>query len=86
MFFGALLVVGLTLSSLLDPGGSTRAALARGGAVAAGTLFIGCAACAVGGFVGLLAGISAKPRPSGAIGAGLYATGMVLLCVVTAPR
>ena len=40
----------------------------------------GALACGVGGFGGLLAGMSGKPRPSGPLAALVYALGIVLLC------
>lgn len=85
MFLGADLVVALTLASLLDPAGPTRAALASGGAPAAAALFLGAAGCAAGGFAGLLAGISGKPRPSGPVAAGLYVAGQLVLVSAVAP-
>jgi len=85
MFLGADLAVALTLASLLDPSGPTRAALASGGAPAAAALFLGASGCAAGGFAGLLAGISGKPRPSGPVAAGLYVAGQLVLVSAVTP-
>ena len=66
---GRLMFVGAVLV-----GGLGALALARWVALAGG---LGCVA---GGVGGLLAGISAKPRPSGPLAAIAYALGIALLC------
>lgn len=60
--------------------GAALAAGLCGIALASWAALPGALACAAGGFAGLLAGISGKPRPSGPLAAMLYAVGVVLLC------
>lgn len=86
MFLGSDLLVALTLASLIDASGPSQSALAHGGLPGAAAFFFGLAGCALGGFAGLLAGISGKPRPSGTVAAALYAGGLFVLISAVAPR
>ena len=86
MFLGSDLLVALVLVSLIDASGPARGALAQDGLPAASALFLGAGSCALGGFAGLLAGISGKPRPSGGVAAALYGGGLLVLVAAAAPR
>jgi len=76
MFVGAVLVGGVSLLSIAGPTAASEAGPVARWAV----LLPGALGCGAGGFGGLLAGISAKPRPSGPIAAVVYGVGFVLLC------
>ena len=84
MFLGAAAWLVLCGASLLGlPAGSRRALFAHAMLPAYG-LLVGAIGLGLAGFVGLLAGLSGKPRPSGPLAALLYALALILIATSAA--
>ena len=77
MWLGVVaLLVGSAAALLLLPA-ATRGALVTRAVGPTFALLVGAVAIGLGGFVGLLAGLAGKPRPSGGVAALLYVGGLV---------
>jgi hypothetical protein len=85
-FLACDLLLVLVLLAVLGRSEPVSAAVSRSGPAAVAALLGGSAVVAAAGFVALLAGLSAKPRPSGQVAALLYALGWWLLVAAVDPR
>ena len=75
----------LLMTSILFSAPTLQTIVARG-SLSVVALIAGTAALGAGGFAGLLAGLSGKPRPSGYVAVALYVSGWVLLVAASDPR